>query len=116
MSDVPPSRVPVSRGRLTTALFLPALSWFLFQQGLSASMRGHCGTGGPPIGPLWGAGALVLCGVSVWLAWPARHASEFEGNQVQRFLALLALIGSGIFALAISFQTVATLVIPPCIG
>lgn len=116
MSDVPPSRAPVGRGRLTTALFLPALSWFLFQQGLSASMRGHCGTGGPPVGPLCGAGALVLCGVALCLVWPARQASEYEGHQVQRFLALLALIGSGIFALAISFQTLATLVIPPCIG
>lgn len=116
MSDVPPARAPVSRLRLTIALFLPAFSWFLFQQGLSAAMRAQCRAGAAPIGPTWGVCALLLCGVAVWLAWPARQASDLEARQVPRFLALLALIGAGMFALAIAFQTLATLVIPPCVG
>jgi hypothetical protein len=111
MSDRPPSRV-----RLTVALFLPPLAWFLFQQGLSATMRAYCRAGGPPIGVLWGVGSLILCALAAWLAWPATRSSGLEVQHASRFLALLALIGAGLFALAVFFQTLATLVVPPCVA
>ncbi len=111
----PPSRIG-NRMRLAIALFLPALAWFLFQQGLSATMRATCHAGGPPIGPIWGAISLIFCAFSAWLAWPAQHWSPLEGREVLRFLARLAMIGAGLFALAIGFQLAATLIIPPCIN
>jgi hypothetical protein len=116
MSGEPPSRAPVGRGRLTLALFLPAAAWFLFQQGSSATMRARCAAAAPPIGLVWGVASLLLCVFAAWLALPASRPSDLEGRQVPRFLAVLALIGAGIFALAIVFQTLAILVIPPCVG
>jgi hypothetical protein len=100
--------------RPTFALLLPPLAWFLLQQGLSVAMRTWCGAGGPPFGPLCGAGSLMVCIFAVWLAWPDARQVPAEAAQVRHFLALLALIGAGMFALAIGFQTFATLAIPPC--
>ena len=97
------------------ALFLPPLTWFLFQQGLSMAMRAKCEAAAPPVGLLWGVASLLLCAFAGWLAWPVARSTRLEGEQIPRFLALLALIGAGIFALAICFQTVAIMVIPPCI-
>jgi hypothetical protein len=112
--SVPPA--PVSRTRLTIALFLPALAWFQFQQGLIVAMRGRCTAGAPPVGLVWGLVSLALCLLAMWLAGSSSRPSDLEGRQVSRFMALLALIGAGLFALAIIFQTMAILIVPPCIG
>jgi hypothetical protein len=92
------------------ALTLPAVAWFLFQQGLSMALRGRCAAAGIPLGPLWGVLSLAVCGVAARLAWSRLGG----GTASDRFLARLALLGAGLFALAIVFQTLATLIVPPC--
>jgi hypothetical protein len=91
------------------------LAWFLFQQGLSAAMRSNCHLGAPPLGTVWGIFSLLLCALSGASARPATWPSSLEANRMPRFLAYLAVIGAGFFALAIAFQTLATLIVPPCI-
>jgi hypothetical protein len=104
-----------SRWRPTIALLLPPLAWFLFQQGLSGLMRVRCGAGGPPLGPLWGGAGLLLCIVALWLAWPAGTRPIRADRPVSTFIARMAMLGAGVFALAILFQTLATLIVPPCV-
>ena len=92
------------------ALTLPASAWFLFQQGLAMTLRGQCTAAGIPLGPVWGVLSLAACAAAARLAWSRRSG----GTASDRFLARLALFGAGLFALAIAFQTLATLVVPPC--
>lgn len=92
------------------ALLVPAGAWFAFQQGLSMTLRGQCETAGVPLGPIWGVVSLALCAGAARLAWSRRAG----GTGADRFLAHLARLGSGLFGLAIAFQTLATLIVPPC--
>jgi hypothetical protein len=95
------------------ALALPALAWFAFQQGLGFALRIDCGTGGPPVGPIAGGAALLLCGVAARIAWPAAFGAA-EAEETPRLLARVSLGATLIFALAILLQAVATLIEPPC--
>ena len=101
------------RWRPVIALLLPPLVWFLFQQGLSGLMRGRCDAGGPFVGPLWGGSGLILCGLALWLAWTA--GIRADGRPVSTFVARMAMLGASVFALAILFQTLATLIVPSCV-
>jgi hypothetical protein len=92
------------------ALALPPAAWFAFQQGLAFTLRGDCAAAGVPLGLLWGAASLVVCGAAAWLAW----SKTAGGTAGDRFLSRAALLGAGLFAVAITFQTLATLIVPPC--
>ncbi len=105
----------LSRLRPTIALLLPPLAWFVFQQGLSGVMRARCGAGGPSLGPIWGGLSLMLCALALWLAWPAGARKVRAERSILVFIARLAMLGAAVFALAILFQTLATLVVPPCV-
>jgi hypothetical protein len=98
------------RARAWTALLLPPFAWFLFQQGLSALLHAACSRAG--IGAAWGLASLIVCGVAFWMAWPFRKR---QGALVHPWLAQLALVVAGFFALAIAFQTLALLMVPPCV-
>ncbi len=100
------------RWRPLIALLLPPLVWFLFQQGLSGLMRGRCDAGGPFVGLLWGGSSLILCGLALWLACTAAIRADLP---VSKFVARMAMLGAGVFALAILFQTLATLIVPSCV-
>ena len=100
------------RARIWLALVLPPLAWFGFQQGLSAVLHARCDLAGVGLG--WGAASLAACGVAAWLSRPlARRGGD---RLAMLWLARLALVLAGIFALAIAFQTLAILVVPPCVG
>lgn len=96
---------------LGAAVILPPLAWFLFQQGLGFTLRIACERGGPPVGPLAGAVALLLCAGSAWVGWRRLRAGPGE---TQALLAWLALGGAGAFALAIALQLAATAIEAPC--
>jgi hypothetical protein len=102
-----------STAALAIALALPPFAWFAFQQGLGLALRIACSAGGPPVGPIAGGAALLLCGVATWIAWPATRGTSDAENQ-PRFLAWVALGAASIFSLAILLQAVATLIVPPC--
>ena len=98
------------RARAWTALFLPPVAWFLFEQGLSALLHADCSRSG--IGVLWGAASLIACAIAFRIAWPFRI---HEGVLVNPWLARLALIVACFFALAIAYQLLALLIVPSCV-
>jgi len=98
------------RGRAWTALLLPPVTWFVFQQGLSTLLHVDCTRWG--YGLAWGIASLLLCGVAFRIAWGLRRPGEVLANI---WLARLALVISGLFALAIAFQTLAISMVPACL-
>lgn len=100
------------RARSWAALALPPVAWFGFEQGLSALLHARCGLAG--WGIVWGVASLSLCGLAAWLAGPlARRGGDLLA---MLWLARLALVLAGIFGLAITFQMLAILLVPPCVG
>jgi hypothetical protein len=102
------------RFRPWLALILPPTAWYVFEVGLASIVKVTCAPVGGWLGVGWGAVSLVACGVAAALAWPYAAASE---NQTlpRPWLARVALLLSGIFALAIAFQTLGVLIVPPCV-
>jgi len=99
------------RARAWTALAVPPIAWFLFEQGLSALLHADCTRW--PIGLPWGVASLVACGLSLRLAWPLRG---HHGALANPWLARLAIALTGVFCLAIAFQTLAIAIVPACVG
>jgi hypothetical protein len=103
-----------NRARPWIAFVLPIAAWFVFQQGIAGPLHLNCAVGRPWLGPLWGAASLLLCALAAGIAWPqARVRGEGIGTVVF-WLARIALLSAGLFALAILFQTLATLIVPSC--
>jgi len=100
------------RARAWTALALPPLIWFLFEQGLSALLHADCSLW--PVGLAWGAASIAGCVVAMYLAWPLRGTTDTK--LAHPWLARLALALCGIFALAIAFQTLAIVIVPACVA
>lgn len=99
------------RARTWTALAIPPVAWFAFQQGLSALLHADCRLA--IWGIAWGGASLLACLAAVVLALPlARH----RGPLANPWLARMALGLSGLFALAIVFQMLAVAMVPPCVG
>lgn len=98
------------RARAWTALLLPPVAWFVFQQGLSAVLHGDCSRS--DLGLAWGAASLAACGIALRIGWTLREPHGALGDP---WLARLALMLTGVFALAILFQTLAVLLVPTCL-
>lgn len=101
------------RWRPWIALAMPPMAWMLFEYGLGWAMGNACTTVGSWMGPLWGALSLIVCAAAAVLARSAAKGSD-EDARTRPWLANVALLGSGVFALAIAFQTLATLIVPSC--
>jgi hypothetical protein len=105
-----------ARRWLTAAMVLPPLAWMTFEYGLAVALWPMCERVGHGLGLAWGAGALCACFIA---AFSARHcirlsAEPPQGASVTAWMGKVALIGSGFFALAITFQSIATLIVPSC--
>ena len=98
------------RGRAWTALLIPPVAWFIFEQGLSALIHADCSRSG--IGLIWGIASLAACGLGLRVGWPLRQAHGVLANP---WLARLGMVLAGVFALAILFQTLAILMVPACV-
>jgi predicted Co/Zn/Cd cation transporter (cation efflux family) len=100
------------RARSWLALTLPPVAWFGFQQGLSALLHARCDLAG--WGIVWGVASLAACALAAWFARPlARRGGDLLASL---WLARRGLAIAGIFGLAITFQTLAILLVPPCVG
>jgi hypothetical protein len=113
MSDAPTP----SRGERICpwlALVLPPTAWYVFELGLTSVLKVACAPVGEWLGVTWGAASLVACTIAAILASPYARSA---GRQTppRRWLARVALLLSGIFALAIVFQTLGVLIVPPCV-
>lgn len=103
-----------ARVRPWAALVLPPLAWYVFEVGLASVLKVDCAPVGAWLGLAWGMASLTMCGVAMALAWPfARPAGD--QTPPRAWLARLALLLAGIFALAITFQTLAILIVPSCV-
>jgi hypothetical protein len=95
------------------ALVLPALAWMTFEYGLASSLRASCSAVGAWLGPAWGAASLLVCAGAAALARPMASRADTD-PPTRPWLARVAMVVAGIFALAIAFQTLATLIVPSC--
>lgn len=112
MSEAP----PLSRGarvRPWLALLLPPVAWYVFEVGLASVLKVSCERVGAWLGVTWGLASIAVCGFAAALAW--RNARGGERTVSRPWLAFVALLLSGIFALAICFQTLGVLIVPPCV-
>jgi hypothetical protein len=57
---------------------------------------------------------LLVCAGAAALAWPSARTGSASSPPVRPWLARVAMLEAGIFALAIAFQTLATLIVPSC--
>ena len=112
MSEAP----RLSRGariRPWVALVLPPVAWYVFEVGLASVLKMSCAPVGAWLGMTWGVASIIVCAAAAALAW--RDARAGERTVSRPWLAWVALLLSGIFALAICFQTLGVLIVPPCV-
>ncbi|MCD2324302.1 hypothetical protein LQ953_09790 [Sphingomonas sp. IC-56] len=105
----------VDRVRPWAALLLPPTVWYGFEVGLASLLKADCQVASSWIGLAWGLASLSLCGGAAAIAWPLAHRSG-EHTPPRAWLARVAMLLAGIFALAIAFQTLGILIVPACIG
>lgn len=113
-----PKPDPGLRFKPWVALALPPLAWYGYEIGLSSALRLSCATVGAWLGGAWGGGGLVVCLTAAWLAWRVAAPTEDAANEApapRPWLARIALVNAGLFALAILFQALATLIVPACV-
>jgi hypothetical protein len=103
-----------SRIALPVALLLPPLAWMTFEFGLAATLRPACAAA-RWLGPLWGSVAVLACVLSFVAARRAYRDRSGQDRATGRWTARVAMLGAGVFMLAILFQTLATLIVPPCV-
>lgn len=96
------------------ALLLPPIAWLVFEYGAGGVLRASCAAMGAWLGPAWGGASLIGCAAAAMLAWPLARRGAVKPPPVRLWLARVALFAAGVFALAIGFQTLATLIIPAC--
>lgn len=99
---------------LPVALLLPPLTWMTFEIGLAATLRPACETV-TWLGPVWGGAAVLACLLALLAADRVIRDRDGQGGATGRWMARLAMLGTGIFTLAILFQTLATLIVPSCV-
>jgi hypothetical protein len=94
--------------------------WFLSDQLGSSLVQDDCGRAEPLLMGLIGLGGalIVLAGAIVSLhVWQGSNAAVATARSAPRaFVAATGLLASGIFLLAILFQTMSSFVIPRCFG
>jgi len=114
--DVNASRRHRGGRRAWIGLMLPPLAWICFEYGAGVSLRGACAAIGGWAGLLWGVASLAVCSAAAWIARSAAVAGAGAARNppTSPWLARIALFGAGVFALAITFQTVATMIVPGC--
>ncbi|WP_157220879.1 hypothetical protein [Flavisphingomonas formosensis] len=100
-------------GRIWVALLLPPAAWYGQQQALAGPLRLNCHliAGWPAL--LWGLASLLACAFSAWLAASRSRGSGAEVG-VATGMARIAMLGAGLFGLAIMFSSIAAALVPAC--
>lgn len=103
------------RIRPWAALILPPLAWYVFQVGLGSVLKVRCASVANGLGLAWGVASIGVCVMATAIAWPCARPA---GDQTppRAWLSRGALLLASIFAIAIAFQMLAVLIVPPCVG
>ena len=106
---------PPARRRIATwvVLVAPAATWFAYEVGLASALRLSCSVVGSGLGVAWGCASLMVCALAAWMSWRPWEPVD-DASPARPWLSRVALIASALFALAIAFQTIATLIVPSC--
>ena len=83
---------------------------------LSDMLRFDCRLGGASAGLAVGIPALLLIAAGVALSWASARGGDPEAPHVQtrRFIAQVSTMMGGLLAIAIIWQTMATMIVPAC--
>ena len=95
-------------------VLLPA-AWFGFEAGLAWVVKVRCDVAGGWVAWAWGGASLLVCAAAIALVWPMMARPAGPDTPSRPWLARVAVLMAGMFALAIAFQTLATLMVPPCV-
>lgn len=100
-------------GMAWTGVALPALAWFLFQQIGGNLDRLQCD------GPDWaipavGGIALLVTAAMAWLARRAWWSAEGERDRTHSFIARVGFWAAWLFAIAIFWQILSSLLLSGC--
>ena len=110
------TRVQRSRFAPWFGLIVALAGEALHHQVLSDMLRYDCRLGQPANGLLAAVAVLVAMGLGAWLSWEAVRGKEVENAQDanRRFIARLSVMTAALLAVAVIWQTLATVVVPPC--
>jgi hypothetical protein len=88
----------------------------LHHQVLSDMLRFDCRLGDPLKGMLAAVAVLVVMGLGAWFSWESVRGKDVETAQdaTRRFIARLSVMTAALLAVAVVWQTLATVVVPPC--
>jgi hypothetical protein len=109
--------------RLLASRFAPWLGLFtalggeaMHQQVLSDMLRFDCRLGEPLNGMLAAVAVLVAMGLGAWVSWESVRGKEVTDahDATRRFIARLSVLAAALLAIAVIWQTLATVVVPPC--
>lgn len=104
-----------SRWTPWTGLVLPPVAWAIHHQAGSNQVIFDCRLGDSGFVTALGLMMILVCAVSAGLSWMSqpKDAAAFELRTLASHLGGLS---GAMFALALTFQTMATLMLPPCHG
>jgi hypothetical protein len=91
------------------------LAWGIHHQGLADAVYFDCGLGNPANALGLGIGMLVLSFGAALLSWTARGSGEDGEARNRRFIGGLSAGMGLLFGLAITYQTLAGVLIPGCL-
>jgi hypothetical protein len=95
--------------RLWISILAPPCLWYAQQQAITELTKFVCAAAGSLLTTIAGAIASILCLAAAALAW-RDHRDPYH-----RFMVLLGVGSGGVFALVVAFQTLACVLLPPCV-
>lgn len=96
-------------------LFVGAFAWFLHHQGGSNANVFDCHVAGSAYVVGLGVACAVLAAAGGLISWRAEVPEPEPGKQNSGFARMVGATSAGIFLLAIAFQTLAGVLVPPCL-
>ncbi|HET9161366.1 MAG TPA: hypothetical protein VFN88_12215 [Caulobacteraceae bacterium] len=107
-------RQQMQRSRLTPwiGLVVPPVAWAVHHQAGSNLVFYDCRLGDSGVITALGVVMGLIALAAGWISWVSRR--DGATTEVRTFAAYIGALSGGIFFLALAFQTLATLLLPPC--
>jgi membrane associated rhomboid family serine protease len=110
------SRLQRSRIAPWSGLIAGMLAEIVHHQLLSDMLRFDCRLGGASAGLAVGIPALALIALGIAMSWAAVRGADPDAphSETRRFIAQVSGMMGGLLAIAIVWQTMATMIVPAC--